>query len=111
AEAGYLFLARELVADGRLDPIGWRVDAELEQHLHDVGVRAAVQRTLEGGDAGHERGVNTVQGGRRDSCGKRRRVQLVVRVQHERAVKGPDRERVWAAAGQRIEGGGRVAAA
>ena len=52
AEAGDLLLARELVLHVRVDAFGGRVLADLEQHLHDVLVRAAVQRALQRADAG-----------------------------------------------------------
>ena len=50
AEAGNLLLARQLRADDLLDLLGRRVRADLEQHPHDVGVGAAVQRPLQRAD-------------------------------------------------------------
>ena len=86
AEAGDLLLARELAADVGVDALGGRVLPDLEQHLHHFGVGAAVQRSLERADAGHDRRVHVGERRGGDARGKRRRVELVIRVQRQRDV-------------------------
>ena len=85
------------------------VCAELEQHLHDFRVRAAVQRPFERADRGDDRGVDVGQRGRGDARGERRRVQLVIGVQHQRDVERANRRRVRPLAGQHVEEVCRVA--
>ena len=54
---------------------------------HDVGVRAAVKQALERADCADERRVDVGERRRRHARGKRRSVQLVIRVQHQRDVE------------------------
>jgi hypothetical protein len=49
-EAGNLLLPRELGADELIDALPCCGLAELEEHLHHFGVRAAVERALERAD-------------------------------------------------------------
>ena len=50
SEPWNLLLAGELAAHQLVDPLGDRRLAELEEHPHDVGIGAAVQRSLERAD-------------------------------------------------------------
>jgi hypothetical protein len=90
AEAHDLLAALERVAHvcGRV--VG-RVD--LEQHLHDLLVRAAVERTLERADRGCDGGVHVRHGAAGDAGGERRRVHAVLGVQDERGIDDPLLER------------------
>ena len=81
----------------------------LDQHLHDFSVGAAVQRTFQRADAGDDGGVNVGERGRGDTRGKRRGVELVIRVQRERDVHRADRDRAWPLARQHVEKTRRVA--
>ena len=73
---------------------GVAVETEIEQHLHHLGVRAAVERSLQRRDAGHDRGVHIRERGGRHARRERRRVQLVIGVEHERHVERARGERV-----------------
>ena len=64
---------------------------DLEQHLHHFGVGAAVQRPFQRADAGHDRRVHVGERRRGDARGKRRGVELVIRMQRERDVHRPHR--------------------
>ena len=64
------------------------------QQPHHVGVRAAVQRTLQRADRADDRRMQIGERRGRDARGERRRVQLVIRVQHERDVERARRQRV-----------------
>ncbi len=86
-----------------LGPFGTGVLADVEQHLHDVGVRAAVQRPLQRADGADDRRMHVGQRRRRDARGERRGVQLVIGVQHQRHVEGARRERRRPLPGQHVE--------
>ena len=109
AEAGDLLLALQLAAHEAVDALGRGVLADLEQHLHHLGVGAAVQRPLQRADAGDDRRVDVGEGGGGDARGEGRGVQLVVGVQHQRDVHRPHRGRVGTLAGEHVEEVGGVA--
>ena len=93
AETGHLHLAGEHAAHRPLDARVVGVLADRQQHPHHLGVGSAVQRALEGADPGHHGRVHVAERGRGDPRGEGRCVQLVVRVQDERDVERPRRER------------------
>ncbi len=62
----------------------------VQQQAHDAFVGAAVQRALERADGAGDGGVNVGQGGGDDAGGEGGGVQLVVGVQDQRHVQGPD---------------------
>ena len=70
---------------------------------HDVGVRAAVQRSLQRADRADDRRVEIGERRSRDASGKGRRVQLVVGVQDQRDVEGARRQRARPRPGQHVE--------
>ncbi len=61
--------------------------ADVEQHLHDVLVRASVQRPLQRADCACDGAVYVALGGGDHAAGERRRVQAVVGVQQEHGVE------------------------
>ena len=65
---------------------GRRLRTDLDEQAHHVGVRAAVQRALQRADRRDGGRVQIGQRGRGDAGGKRRGVELVIRVQHQRDV-------------------------
>ncbi len=80
-----------------LGALGAGVLADVEQHLHDVGVGAAVQRALQRADRRDDGRVDVGERRGGDARGERRRVQLVVGVQHERDVERARGQRATAA--------------
>src|SRR5579864_4182141 len=81
AEAGDLFLPRQLPANDGLGAIEAGRGANLEEQLHDLGIRPAVERSLQGADGGHDGGVDVGQRRGGDARGERRRVELMIGVQ------------------------------
>jgi len=65
--------------------------AELEQHLHHLGVRPAVERSGQRAHTGGDRRVHVRLGGRHLAGGKRGGVERVLGVQDECRVDGPGR--------------------
>ena len=103
AESGNLDLARQLAANRLVDALGRRVLADLDEQPHHIGIRAAVERSLERADGADDGRVEVGEGRGRDARGERRRVQLVVGVQHQRDVEGARRERARPRPGQHVE--------
>ena len=66
-EARNLLFSGELRADHILDLLVGDVLPEFEQHVHDVGIGAAVQRALERADAAGNGGMHVGQRGGRDT--------------------------------------------
>ena len=65
-----------------IDTIGRGVLANLDQQPHDVGIGAAVQRSLEGSDRSDDRRVKVGERCGRNPGGERRGIQLVIRMEH-----------------------------
>ena len=61
---------------------------DLEEHVHDRFIRAAVQRTLESADGAGYGGVDIGKRRSDDARGKGGRVELMVCMQDERDVHG-----------------------
>ena len=103
AEARDLLLARELALHEVVDAVAAGVLAEIEQHLHHLGVGAAVQRALQRADGRDDRRVDVGERGGGHARREGRRVQLVIGVQRERDVEGFHRERAGPIPGQHVE--------
>ena len=82
-EARDLFLLRQLGADVLLGALGPGVLAEIEQHFHHFGIRAAMQRALQRADGADDGGVNARERGGRHARRELGRIELVIRVQDE----------------------------
>ncbi len=109
AESRNLVLARQLAADEIVHAIAARRLPQLEEHFHDVGVGPHVQRSFECADRSDHGGVDVGQRGCRDTCGKSRRIELVISMQNKRNVECPDCHGVWPFAREHVQERGRVA--
>ena len=83
--------------------------AEIEQHLHHLGVGAAVQRPLERADRRDHRRVDVGERGGGHAPGEGRRVQLVIGVQRQRDVERLHGQGIRPVAGQHVEEVGGLA--
>ena len=86
-----------------LEPLVDLVVADLEKHLHDVGVRTAVKRARQSRDAGGDAAVHSGQRARNDTRRECRSVQLVIGVQDQANVEHMFLVRVRTLAAQHIK--------
>ena len=81
---------KELGIDVVIESTGiFTARADLEKHLHHVGVRTTVKRSRESSNARGDCSIHTCKSTGNDTCRERRRVQFVVRMQDQCDIKHP----------------------